>query len=171
MALSSAPVGQKQIIRGRTTISALFSNPRLFFFLILLIGTSGCARSAKTPAKTDGGAENVARTFFEALANEEWSAAYDALDPDSRAWCGKDEFIDRAQKNMVQMGFKPTAVRVSVTESDDTASAVALFRKMSGTNQQQHKDGASLRRLSKGWVIVLRKNFGIDSNKKAGGKN
>ena len=102
--------------------------------------------------------------------NEKWSTAYAALDPDSRAWCSRNDFIERASQNMVQMGFKPTEVRVSVTESNDTATAVASFRKMSGAAQEQHKDGASLRRLANGWVVVLRKNFGTDSVSKVGGK-
>ncbi len=111
-------------------------------------------------ATTDTGAGAVAKTFFEALVREDWSAAYDTLDANSRARLSKEQFAGRAQAAMVQLGFKPTEVGVAVSETGDHASALAVYRCESDTNTQQYKDGAALKRGAHGWAVVLRSNFG-----------
>ena len=130
--------------------------------LLLVWGLHGCSKSTapSNPPKTDTGAEKTAKSFFEALLHEEWSAAYDLLDSTSREWCGKEDFTSRAKATMSQLSFTPTEVAVAVTETEDAATAVANFRGISGTSSIQHKDGTALRRTSKGWAVILRKNFG-----------
>ena len=132
--------------------------------LVLLIvwGLPGCSKSTAptNPPKTDTGAEKTAEVFFQSLLKEEWSAAYDLLDSSSREWCGKEDFTTRAKAAMSQLNFTPTEVAVAVTETEDAATAVANFRGISGTSSIQHKDGTALHRTSKGWVVILRKNFG-----------
>lgn len=121
---------------------------------------AGCGKPA-TVARTDTGAELVARSFFEALARDDWQAAYDLLDPASQAWCGMTQFINRARAAAGQIGFKPTQISVSVTETGEHASAVAVFRESPGTNTKQYKEGAALKKLERGWGVVLRTNFGL----------
>jgi hypothetical protein len=122
----------------------------------------GCGpRFPSATARIDTGAEAVARSFFEALAHEDWSAAYVALDPTSRARWTQERFAGRAQAAMKQIGFVPAAVRVSVSEAGDEASAVAVYRGTSGTNPRQFRDGTAMRRTPQGWFVVLRNNFGI----------
>jgi hypothetical protein len=122
---------------------------------------SGCERQPEPPpAVADTGAEAVAKSFFEALVREDWSAAYETLDTGSRARVSKQEFVSRAQAAMKQIGFRPTDVGVMVSENGDQASAVAVYRGVSGTSSKQYKDGTALKRNGHGWAVVLRSNFG-----------
>jgi len=113
-----------------------------------------------TPAPLVGAAK-TAQDFFEGLMHEQWSSAYETLDPESRAWCTEDEFVKRAKTNSSTIGFAPSEVRITANENGDDASAVAEYRGAPGTKGQHFKDGASLRRTPNGWRVILRKNFGI----------
>jgi hypothetical protein len=121
----------------------------------------GCSSEPQSNPRTDTGAGAVAKSFFDALVRDDWLAAYDLLDPESRAWCASAQFVSRAQAFKRQIGFTPIEVSVAVTETGDHASAVAVYREGSGTGSRQYKDGAALRKNGQGWAIVLRGNFGI----------
>ncbi len=126
--------------------------------LALTVESFGCRQAATpsvSPSKT--GAEEVAKIYFDCIVRQDWSAAYDTLDPESRKWCSKDEFARRAKS---QLDFMPSEVAVSVSESGDRATAAAVFRGFSGESKKQHRDGVALRRTADGWVVVLRQNFG-----------
>ena len=137
---------------------------------------SGCGKDAVLPpASPDTGAEAVAKTFFEALVREDWTAAYDTIDATSRARLTKEQFAKSAKAAITQLGFKPTEVGVAVSETGDHASAVAVYRGSSGTSSKQYKDGTSMKRSDHGWGVVLRSNFGKQvavppSKAKPGGK-
>jgi hypothetical protein len=112
----------------------------------------------------------VAKTFFDALSREDWEAAYGTLDPDGKAWCSREQFATLGKEYVKQIGFTPTDVDVSVTETSDRATAIAVFRGVSGTSTRQHKDGTPLRRTAGGWAVVLRKNFGKEAPAAKAGK-
>jgi hypothetical protein len=130
--------------------------------LMLAVLAGGCSGRPPATPRTDNGAEAVAKTFFEALVRSDWPAAYDVLDPDSRARTSRVTFADLAQAAMKHVGFKPTTVGVVISEKGDEATAVAVFR----TGAKQFKDGTALRRTASGWGVVLRQNFGAEATKK-----
>ncbi|MDB5307863.1 MAG: hypothetical protein JWO38_2065 [Gemmataceae bacterium] len=138
---------------------------RVCVFLLALTAHAGCAKAPPPAPRTDTGAEKVAKSFFEALLRDDWTAAYGTLDPGSRAWCSKDGFAKLGQAYRGLIDFAPTDVSVTVSETGDQASAVAVFRGVSGTVMKSFKDGASLRRTDTGWAVVLRKNFGKKSTR------
>jgi hypothetical protein len=144
------------------------------FALVVALVPAGCETSPPPiPPKTATGAEPVAKTFFEGLMHEDWAAAYDTLDSESKAWCDKEKFTALARAYHKQIGFVPTEVSVSAAETDNRASAIAIFRGVSGTTQRQFKDGTPLRKSPTGWAVVLNKGFGTDTPAppKSGKKN
>jgi hypothetical protein len=114
------------------------------------------SKTPSTPARVER-ADKTAEDFFDGLIHEQWSAAYETLDPESRAWCTEDEFIKRAKKHSSKIGFKPTGVKVTAGENGDEATAVAVYV---GASAQHFEDGASMHRTAGGWRVILRKNFG-----------
>jgi hypothetical protein len=106
------------------------------------------------------GAEEIARQYFEALMRQDWTTAYSLLDPGSQASCGSARFAALGQHYHEGIGFEPTEASVTVTEMDSTATAVVVYRAVSGTGTKQFRDGASLQRTPTGWAVTLRKNFG-----------
>jgi hypothetical protein len=134
-------------------------------FAIAVVLLAGCEKAASpTPqASPQTGAEQVAKTFFDSLMQQDWSAAYSTLDGGSRRWCGKAEFGVLGLRYREQIGFTPTELNVSVTETNDNATAVAVFRDASGNEPKQFRDGTALQKTAAGWAVVLRKNFGRDS--------
>jgi phage FluMu protein Com len=112
------------------------------------------------PSVPLAGAAKTAQDFFEGLMHEEqFSSAYETLDPESRAWCSEEEFIKRAKSYSKMIGFAPSDVRITANENGDDASAVAEYRGAPGTSGKHFKDSASMRRTSTGWKVILRKNF------------
>jgi hypothetical protein len=108
------------------------------------------------------GAAKTAQDFFEALMHEEqWSSAYETLDPESRAWCTEAEFIKRAKTHSSLIGFAPSNVRITATENGDDASAAAEYHGAPGTSGKNFIDSVSMWRTSTGWKVVLPKNFGV----------
>ncbi|HEY3789784.1 MAG TPA: hypothetical protein VGL71_13060 [Urbifossiella sp.] len=149
-------------------------HPGIIIAHLLLLALAGCGKpaSSELAPRTKTGAEEVAKSFFEALIREDWKTAYAALDSESRSWCSSAHFATLGQQHLRQMDFSPTEVNVSVNENGDRAVANAVYRGVSGTDSKQHRDGAALQRTPAGWAIVLRKNFGRDKPARTGpGKN
>ncbi len=138
------------------------SRRRSCWLLLAVLSLAGCEKQPPAVAASpDTGAQAAARTFFEALMREEWSNAYDTLDAESRGHISKEMFAGRAKAAMKQLGFVPTDVGVTVSETGDRASALAVYRGLSGTTPKQFKDGMALKRTGQVWHVVLRSNFGI----------
>ena len=131
--------------------------PALVLALTLL---AGCHRPAPSSTAVSTGAEGVARTFFEALLQGKWSTAYDALYTESKSRCSATQFAGLAQSYMRKVGFKPSGVSVSVSESGADAAAVATFRQTSETDHKQFKVGMAMHRTGAAWAMVLPKEFG-----------
>jgi hypothetical protein len=134
---------------------------RWVWLTLFFLSLAGCEKPPALPASVDTGAEAAARTFFEALMREEWSTAYDTIDIECRTRWSRDAFAARARAAMSRMGFLATEVGVVVSETGDRASAVAVFRGLSGTTAKQFKDGVALKRTARGWNVIPRSNFGI----------
>jgi hypothetical protein len=126
----------------------------------IALAVGGCEKLPPAPPKTDTGAQQVAETFFAALVREDWIAAYQTLDPDSRARISKEQFVGRAQAAMKLIDFVPTEVNVAVSEAGKQASAIAVYRGVAGASSKQYRDGTALKRTERGWAVVLRHNFG-----------
>ncbi len=157
---------------GRLTSARHLARGLWLLTLVLAWPTlPGCGSAARpTPAVARTGSDEAARRFFEGLRQKDWVAAYATLDPESRSECGEGEFAERCKRYHQQIGFSPSEVHVSVSESGDTASAVAVYRGVDGTTPKQFRDGTSLQLSSGVWSVVLRKNFGEGPipSKKAG---
>jgi hypothetical protein len=137
------------------------SSSRRFGLLLTIAALCGCEKQQPPlPVPVDTGAEAVARSFFDAMVREDWNAAYDTIDAESRARVTKEQFASRAQANMKRVGFKPTEVGVAVSETGDRASAVAVYRSVSEISSKRYKDGTALKRSGQGWAVALRSNFG-----------
>jgi len=120
---------------------------------------AGCAAAPTT--KTDTGAEAAARAYCEALARQDWAAAYAALHLDSRARFDADEFARLARAHRGRMGFEPEGVVVqSCEEHDAEAVAHVVFTGKAGGKGRSFKDGVALRRGAAGWGVVLPPGFG-----------
>ena len=132
-------------------------------FVGLLGMPLGCSSKPVTGTKTDTGAEQVAKSFFEALTHDDWPTAYSSLDATSKKWCSKEQFAQLGKAYRDSMHFAPESVAVSVTETDSQASAVVVFRSASGGEQHSFRDGTTLKHGPDGWAIVLRSNFGRKS--------
>jgi hypothetical protein len=133
--------------------------------IALAASVGGCHKHDTVPRSASTGAEEIAKTFFDGLRTQNWTAAYDTLDPESRARCSKEQFAVLGQQFLRELEFTPSEVGVLVSESGDHATAIATFRGLSGTTTKQFKDGTSLRRTPEGWVVELRANFGKPSGK------
>src|SRR5437763_1681603 len=77
--------------------------------LIALALLAGCA-GAPTPPD-GGGAAAAARDYCEALVRQDWEAAYGLLHTDSRAKCGRGQFVRRSQTSRPGLGLAPGAWR------------------------------------------------------------
>ena len=131
-------------------------------FVLSVVFFSGCGKHS-LPQKSGTGADVVARSYFEALLRGEWHAAYDLLDPTSRTRWSEAQFAARGQSAMRQIGFTPTSVSVAVSEVGDGATAIAVYRGISGASPRQFKDGTSLKKTDQVWLVILRNSFGDPS--------
>lgn len=142
----------------------VFFSSRCLGLLVTCLFLVGCGNEMPPPPEIiNTGAKEVAKSFFEALVRKDWVKAYDLIDADSRVRISKEEFTSSAQAALKQLGFNPTEVGVSVTETKDQATAIAVYRGVSGTSSKQFKDGTTLKRIDNTWKVVLRSNFGMDA--------
>jgi len=130
---------------------------RAVLFVIVL--HVGCSKHEES-LRVDTGADAVAQEFFDGLLHQDWRKAYATLDSTSKAWCSEQRFAELAASYLKEFGFNPESVNVSVSESGDQASAIAVFRAPSISLNSHFKDGAELKRNRGNWFVVLRTNFG-----------
>jgi hypothetical protein len=129
--------------------------------LVALAGAAGCDKPAEEAPRARTGAEEAAKTYFEALARKDWPAAYKVLDPDSAAKVSAASFAERAQTYYQGIGFDPTEVHVqSCDERGDQAVAHVSLKGLSGSSAKFYKDAVGLHRSGAQWGVVLLDTFG-----------
>jgi hypothetical protein len=127
--------------------------------LFVIILHAGCSKHEESLLVSTG-ADATTQEFFDALLHRDWRKAYSMLDSNSKAWCSEQRFAELGVSYMTEFGFDPATVNVSVSESGDHASAIALFHGPSSSTNSHFKDGTELRRNGGKWFVVLRTNFG-----------
>jgi hypothetical protein len=106
------------------------------------------------------GAEEVTRTYFEALCRRDWPAAFAALHPDSRR-AGEKAFSRLAASYRRGLGFEPGEVRIrSCEEHGDEAVAHVVITGQVSNRHRSFKDAVVLRHGPGGWGVVLTPRFG-----------
>jgi hypothetical protein len=132
---------------------------RLRFVLLALLLVAGCGRRADDhPADT--GSRDAVKAFFEAVGRQDWPTAYDALDPESRKGCSRDEFVRRAEAYRAGLGFDLDVVRVPTCEERGDEATAHVILAGSGHNRREYKDTVTLRRRDGRWGVVLPTRFG-----------
>jgi hypothetical protein len=131
---------------------------RLFFFALVALTASGCGtRHSASPA--DSAASATTTTFFTALINEDWPAAYQALHPGERARLTLEQFTGRAANYRQNLIFTPKSVVIrSCEEHGDTATAHITITARD-SRHHQFRDAVTLRR-GVAWGVVLSPTFG-----------
>ena len=90
---------------------------------------------------------------------EDWPSAMGLSTPTANCFAAKNCLLaEQAAKR--QIGFTPTEVDIAVSENGDRATAIAVFRDLSGPSQKRYRDGATLKRTGPTWAVILRPNFG-----------
>jgi hypothetical protein len=126
---------------------------------LLLVGVVGCHHGPPAPVGT--GAEATARQFYEAIGREDWSAAYNALHPETQRCWSAEQFARLVRAYRAGLGFEPSAVRVWACEEDgDQAVAHVIISGPPRTHGRRYKNAAELRRQGESWCIVLSAQFG-----------
>jgi hypothetical protein len=125
-----------------------------------LLALAGCGRPADGPP-ADTGSRAAVRAFFEAVGRRDWSVAYDALDPDSRARCSGEEFARRAEAYRQGLGLDPTGVRIPACEErgDDATAHVVLTGR--GHGRREYRDAVTLRRRDGRWGVLPPAGIGL----------
>jgi hypothetical protein len=122
--------------------------------------SAGCKGEAPPP-RTDTGAEDAVRRYYEALLLQDWPAAHGCLDPDSRKRCGPERYAQLARRHRHGLGFAPDGVKVrSCEEHGDEALAHVVLTGQVGARQRRFRDATALRRSGSGWGVVLSPTFG-----------
>jgi hypothetical protein len=122
---------------------------------VLMVGCGG--QSAPPPCEAEG----PVRQFFTGVVDQDWSAAYSALHPDSRKRLSLEQFTQLAKQYRRGLGFEPTEAHVRSCEEhgDEAVSHVTLTGQAAG-HRRFHKDAVTLRRGAAGWGVVLPPRFG-----------
>jgi hypothetical protein len=134
------------VIRWRTTV--------LLGGLLLPVG---CGQPAEESA-ADTGSRTAARAFFDALGRRDWSAAHDALDPESRRACPRAELARRGEVYLKRVGFDPFTARVSACEERGDEATAHLV--LTGHGRGEYKQAVIVKRRGERWGVVLPQKFG-----------
>jgi hypothetical protein len=126
--------------------------------LVLHCAIASCATA---PHVTDTGARQAVQTFFEAVVQRDWMAAYASLHPDSKKRYSLDQFTRAAQNHRKAVGFEPEEVHIRSCEEHDTeATAHVVLTGHAGGKVHSYKDAVVAKRGDAGWGVVLPHSFG-----------
>src|SRR5262245_19319158 len=141
-------------MRGMTACGA-----RSAWVCVAVLAVGGCGERTGQPVDT--GARDAARHFAEAIAGQDWSAAYESLHADGRARLRRNDFERLAGQYRRNLGFEPTSVQVrSCEEQGEEAKAHIVFSGQAKSGPRQLRDSLLLRRGPEGWGVVPPRHFG-----------
>ncbi len=132
---------------------------RIALFAITAVLAGGCGRTPEE-RPTDTGSREVVKAFFGAIGQRDWGAAYDALDPESRRKCSREEFARRGEVYRKQLGFELTGVQVPICEERGDEATAHVMLTGRGHSRREYKDAITLRRQDGKWWVVLPTRFG-----------
>jgi hypothetical protein len=118
----------------------------------------GCRTAA--PTSTGSGARELALTFFQAIVGNDLTAAYAALDEDSRIRVPAGRFASLATAYIDGIGFVPRSAQVTACEEQGDRAIAHVVLTGRTAAHQRYKDVATLRRNADTWGVVLASNFG-----------
>ena len=132
---------------------------RGYVWVALLVGLSGCTRTAAPIADT--GSRSAVQKYCDAVVRCDWKTAYATLHSDSTAKWSAEQFRLAAEGYRRKFGFVPETVHIRSCEEHDTqAIAHVNFKGHSTTKHQLYTDGLVLRHTAEGWRVILPHNFG-----------
>lgn len=121
---------------------------------------AGCGRKV-APAVPTTGARAAARAFFEAVAREDWPAAFALLTPEEQARLGPDGFAALGRKYRDGLGFPPDAVALrGCEEQGERATGRVVLGGKTGTGRRHVWEVVTLHKKAPGWGVVLAEGFG-----------
>ena len=127
--------------------------------LFLSVAAAGCGKAPGGNAGT--GAEAAVGSYFGALVQKDWPAAYAALHPESRKRWDAEQFARLAQHYRKGLGFEPEEFQIrSCEEQGSEAMAHVVLQGHSGAKQRTFKDAVAVRRSGTAWGVVLPAHFG-----------
>jgi hypothetical protein len=127
--------------------------------LLLLLAIAGCGGGPATPPGT--GAREAAAAFFEAIARQDWNAAFDKIHGDSRKGLTLIEFSTRAGNYRKALGFELEKVHVRLCEEQgDKANAHLVLSDANDSRTNSFREAMLLRKEHDEWRIVVPPSFG-----------
>lgn len=141
------------------------TNPTIMFPRgLLMIGICSmlfACRSQTTAPEAETGARQVVIAYFEALAHQDWHAAYQQLHPDTQKSIDRAAFERRARVYCKRLEFPIGKVLVrSCDEQGEKAVAQVILTDVAGSMKHRFREGAILQQAPGGWRLVLPSNFG-----------
>ena len=127
--------------------------------MLILCGFLTACRGNPAPAGT--GAREAVKKYFEALAGQDWDAAYALVHNDTQKQMDRAAFERNAQVYRQQLGFTLGKVFIrSCDEQGEKAVAQVNLSDANGSMKNRFHEGVILQRGPGGWGVVLPGNFG-----------
>lgn len=142
---------------SRRIESARFIPILLAVFLFCTL--SSCRNAAPAPP-TDTGTREVVTKYFEALAKQDWDAAYKQLHADTQKRFSRLAFERNARDYCKRLGFPLGKVFIrSCDEQGEKAIAQVILSDANGSAKARFHEGIVLQQNAVGWKVVLSSNF------------
>ena len=126
---------------------------------LTLMLVAGCGAPPEPPR--GAGAREAAAAFFDGIARQDWSAAFDVLDADSRK-IKPAAFAERAKSYRKNLGFELAKVHVRLCEEQgDKANAHVVLMDQNESRKHAFRDAITLRKEGEKWGVTLPANFGV----------
>jgi hypothetical protein len=138
---------------------ALMSNVNRLIPCVVVFLAAGCSTSAPPPTGT--GSREVVTKYYEALAKQDWPAAYGELHAETRKRLDQPTFERRAVAYSKRLGFVLDKATIrSSDENGDQAIAQLYLKDAKGSSKHRFREGVLLKREASAWKIVLPERFG-----------
>ncbi len=125
---------------------------------LVFVAIAGCGTTLDPSSGT--GAKAATLRYLQALIQHDYTEAYAAIAPESKAKITPEPFAKFAKEYLRGLGFEAKTVHVHTCD-EHGAEAIAHIV-LSGTGKHRHrfKDTIVLRRDATGWAVVLPVKFG-----------
>lgn len=126
---------------------------RTSIIVLVFAAIAGCGTAPDSSGGT--GAKAATLRYYQALIRHDYTEAYAAIAPESKAKITPEQFDKLAKEYLRGLGFEAKTVHIHTCDEHGAEAVANVWLSGAGKHRHRFKDTITLHRDATGWAVVL----------------